>query len=61
MNESRDCECEWQTHVYVIAFDQDQFGIFRTREAAEKNLQYQIGHGGPAWDGCQVEKMYVHS
>lgn len=46
-------------YVYVIAFDQDVFGIFATREAAEANLMQQILDGGPAWDGCEVQRWRV--
>jgi hypothetical protein len=34
-------------YVYVITFDQDTFGIFATREAAEESLRQQIAQGGP--------------
>jgi hypothetical protein len=47
-------------YVYVIAFDQDVFGIFATREEAEKNLERQIEEGGPAWDACKVERWKVN-
>lgn len=49
------------THFYVcvIAFDQDVFGIFSTREAAEVSLGRQIAEGGPAWDACEVERWRV--
>jgi hypothetical protein len=46
-------------YVYVIAFDQDVFGIFRTEEAAKADLARQISEGGPAWEGCKVERWKV--
>jgi hypothetical protein len=45
--------------VYVIAFDQDVFGIFATREDAEASLERQISEGGPAWRDCEVERWRV--
>ena len=45
--------------VYAITFDQDTFGIFATRAAAEESLARQIAAGGPAWDGCEVERWRV--
>jgi len=48
-------------YVYAIAFDQDVFGIFATREAAEADLKLkrQIDEGGPAWEDCNVERWRV--
>src|SRR5258708_708878 len=46
-------------YVYAITFDQDVFGVFSTREAAEKDLEDQIAGGGPAWDGCDVSRLRV--
>lgn len=46
-------------YVYAITFDQNVFGIFRTEEAAEADLARQIEQGGPAWDGCKVERWKV--
>jgi hypothetical protein len=46
-------------YVYVIAFDQEQFGIYATKEAADEALAAQIAEGGPAWDGCTVQRWIV--
>lgn len=46
-------------YVYAITFDQDTFGIFAMREAAEESLREQIAAGGPAWDGCAIERWRV--
>ena len=46
-------------YVYKICFDQDVFGIFATHEAAEESLRRQIAEGGPAWDGCDIERWRV--
>lgn len=46
-------------YVYAITFDQDTFGVFATREAAERSLRQQIAEGGPAWEDCQVERWRV--
>ena len=48
-----------RTTVYVIAFDSQVFGIFRSREAAEAGLAQQIADGGPAWSSCSVEERRV--
>ena len=45
--------------VYAITFDQDTFGLFATREAAEEDLKKQIEGGGPAWDDCKVVRWRV--
>lgn len=45
--------------VYAIAFDQDTFGVFSTRQAAEDSLRQQVKDGGPAWDGCEVQKWRI--
>jgi hypothetical protein len=46
-------------HVYVIAFDQDVFGIHATRAAAEESLRKQIQAGGPAWEACRIERWCI--
>lgn len=46
-------------YVYVIAFDQEQFGIYATKEAADEALAGQIADGGPAWGDCKVERWLV--
>lgn len=46
-------------YVYAIVFDQDLFGIFATRVAAETDLERQIAEGGPAWRDCKVERWRV--
>lgn len=46
-------------YVYAITFDQDTFGIFATREAAEQSLEAQIAEGGPAWEDCEVTRWRV--
>ncbi len=56
-------EIDWlrgvTAYVYVICFDQDTFGIFRTEAAAEADLRKQISEGGPAWDMCEVKRWRV--
>lgn len=47
-------------YIYVIAFDQEQFGIYSTREAAEEALAGQIAEGGPGWEDCKVERWLVN-
>ncbi len=46
-------------YVYAITFDQDVFGIYSTREAAEESLRQQIEAGGPAWEDCEVSRWRV--
>lgn len=45
--------------VYAITFDQDTFGIYATREAAEEGLREQIAAGGPAWKDCTIKRWRV--
>lgn len=46
-------------YVYAITFDQDVFGIFSTREAAEEDFKRQIEDRGPAWKDCEIERWKV--
>ena len=46
-------------YVYEIHFDQDNFGIFATREDAERSLRRQITEGGPAWADCKISRIRV--
>ena len=46
-------------YIYVIAFDQDTFGAFASREGAEKSLHKQITEGGPAWEDCEIERWFI--
>ena len=46
-------------YVYAITFDQDTFGIYSTREAAEASLAAQIEGHGPAWEDCEVERWTI--
>jgi hypothetical protein len=46
-------------YVYIIAFDNECFGIFATRKAAEESLAEQISKGGPAWGDCKVEQWAI--
>jgi hypothetical protein len=52
-------ETEW-FYVYTIDFDQDNFGIFSTREEAEKSLEEQITGHGPAWEDCHITRRMIH-
>ncbi len=40
--------------VWAIVFDSEQFGVFRTLEAAQADLARQIAGSGPAWEDCQI-------
>ena len=47
-------------YVYVIHFDQDEFGIFATRAEAEASLAEQIAGGGPAWEDCEITARRIY-
>lgn len=53
-------EIRLDDYVYVISFDQDEFGIFPTRAEAEASLERQIAEGGPAWRDCKVTPRRIH-
>jgi hypothetical protein len=54
-------ETKIDNYVWVIAYDHNEcYGVFKTKEEAEKNLEEQIAAGGPAWEHCQVEKWVIN-
>jgi hypothetical protein len=46
-------------YVYAIIYDQEVFGLFATREEAERSLRKQIKDGGPAWDDCEIARWRI--
>lgn len=53
-------ESRLDDYVYVIHFDQDEFGIFPTREQAEASLKEQIAGHGPAWEDCEITPRRIY-
>jgi hypothetical protein len=43
-------------YVWTIDYDNECYGIYATKEAAEEGLARQIADGGPAWDNCEVHR-----
>jgi hypothetical protein len=46
-------------YVWTIDYDNECYGIYATKEAAEEGLARQIAEGGPAWDACEVHQRSV--
>ena len=46
-------------YLYAITFDEEVFGVFSTREKAEKNFEEQIAGSGPAWEDCKIVRWKI--